>query len=709
MAFEQMRKVLFLLTFLGFSLIFTSCSIKKFISQSLEDFTTYFNTYYNAQRIFKEAEKEILKQQKDLFTSDKTPPPGNLTNKFVSVIEKCSKILQYNSKSSLVDNALMMIGKAYYYQREYPSAIRKFNELVINFQESPFYLEAKLWAAKSYSRTVEVEKANRLLIDLYEEAKTFENEEIINLTLLEMLKIYYSKNDYEKFIELGEEFINSSDDDEAIAQVMLQMGIFYSKLNKMDLAIDLLRKVTNYTDDYYYKFKSQLELAKVYREKLNFDLAEKILNKLDTEPLYNDYKDYIYLEKAYIFRAKGDSLEALNYFVRIDTTYPSKEAGGIAQFELAKYLEENGESYDSAKFYYDKCIRSQAPKELIQIASNKSKIFTRYKSIWTSINNFEKQIAQLRKFPIDTTYPKFQEIEIDSSMLNDSAYLADLQEYLAEKKKADSIYAAKLARDSIIYLNNLKTADSIEVNIARLKFDLGTLFFIDLDKPDSAFYYFEYIVRKNPNQELTEKALYALANYYDKVGNNAKADSLFQIIYNNYSDSEISEIVAKKLGLTPKRLNTNYPDLEYYRGEKLIEAGKIHDAIKHFYLIYEKYNRTDYGPKALGMIGYLLEEKLMLNDSAYNVYKLLKEKYPGSVYTQRINSKLLAYESELQRKEQEKKLEEEKLKQEEQNIENKNFKNGNLQEREKQKELENQGIDKFNKSNSNSKKDYEQN
>ncbi len=84
----------------------------------------YFNTYYNAQKAFREAEDEVWNQP-DL----KVQGAGknylavfnvsqNTRTKFSSVIEKCSKLLEYHPESNLVDDALMMIGKSYFYQND---------------------------------------------------------------------------------------------------------------------------------------------------------------------------------------------------------------------------------------------------------------------------------------------------------------------------------------------------------------------------------------------------------------------------------------------------------------------------------------------------------------------------------------------------------------------------------------------------------------
>lgn len=668
-----MKKIISFLSGLIILFNFSSCSVSNYFKKGFEDFTTYFNIYYNASRIFGEAEEELLKQQKDLFTTKVVAPGGNVTNKFVQVIEKCSKILQYHQSSSLVDNALFMIGKSYYYQREYPSAIRKFTELITNFPESDYYLESKFWIAKSYAQTVEVDRSLRLLNDVYLEAKDSKNKKVMSDALLEILKIYFKRNDNEGIINIGNEYVKISKDKNAIAQVYLLMGTSYAKLGQLDKAIENYSQVKKYTSDYYYRFKSQLELAKILREQQKFEEAKELLDDIYGESLYDEYKDYTELEYAYLYLAQKDTATALNYFTKIDTTYSTKETGAIAQFEIANFLENVLGNLDSAKFYYDKSLRASLPDDYKKIAQFKTQLLTRYKNLWTSIKNFEKQIPVLKTFPIDTTYPKFQEITIDSSMLNDSAYLADLQQYFEEKRKADSLYALKLKQDSLRYEANLKTADSLEVNIARLKFDLATLFMIDYSKPDSAYVHLREIVEKYPNKDFSERSFYALANYYETIGKKEIADSLFKFIYDNFSDSEISKIVARRLGLKPKITQKDLPDIEYREAEELIEQKKYNEAIQKLYSIHDKYQKTDYAPKSLLLIGHIYENKLQQYDSAYSVYKVLKEKYPASLFVQRINSKLIAYEGELQRKELEKKAREDSLKQKEQiDKENKN-------------------------------------
>ena len=93
-------------------LLFAGCNL-------WQNFTTYFNLYYNTKTLFREAEDEIFLQKRDLFETEPLVIPGTANTKLTKVIEKSSKILQFNSNSDYVDDALLMLGKSFYYQKNY--------------------------------------------------------------------------------------------------------------------------------------------------------------------------------------------------------------------------------------------------------------------------------------------------------------------------------------------------------------------------------------------------------------------------------------------------------------------------------------------------------------------------------------------------------------------------------------------------------------
>ena len=142
-----LRPFLVISAFLALTVVMPGCGIGSFIG-------AYFNTYYNAERPFKEAVDEVMSQRENK-SADKTfgftfVVQQSTKAKFTSVVEKCSKLLQYHSESNLVDDALLMIGKSYYYQNDYQQAERKFKELLEQFPNSSLSFECELLLGYCY-------------------------------------------------------------------------------------------------------------------------------------------------------------------------------------------------------------------------------------------------------------------------------------------------------------------------------------------------------------------------------------------------------------------------------------------------------------------------------------------------------------------------------------------------------------------------------
>ena len=96
-----------------------------------DNFTTYFNLYFNTASLFEDAENEILTQKRDLFSNEPLVISGNARTSLTKVIEKSSKLLQFYSNSSYVDEALMMLGKSFFYQSDYQKSKRNLKSCLL--------------------------------------------------------------------------------------------------------------------------------------------------------------------------------------------------------------------------------------------------------------------------------------------------------------------------------------------------------------------------------------------------------------------------------------------------------------------------------------------------------------------------------------------------------------------------------------------------
>ena len=99
----------------------------------------YFNTFYNAEKYFQEADRIRLEK------AGKSIPLRAIDN-YGKTIQKCMVVLTDYPESKLVNDAILLMAKAQYYRAEYDDAIT--NLKIIDEKGSLHQIaEAKYWSA----------------------------------------------------------------------------------------------------------------------------------------------------------------------------------------------------------------------------------------------------------------------------------------------------------------------------------------------------------------------------------------------------------------------------------------------------------------------------------------------------------------------------------------------------------------------------------
>jgi tetratricopeptide (TPR) repeat protein len=265
-----MRKKLMLLLPVALLFLVSGCSV-------WEDFSTYFNLYYNTSDAFDQAEQAIKESQKDPFSLVEMPLPGNAQTQIAKVIEKCSKILQFNANSSYVDDALLMIGKCFYYQKTYLKALRKFQELESSHPESSLFLESELWHAKTDIQLRNNERGLKLLVAVKEEAIKKGKSDIATDAFIEEIRYYLVLQDYEKVQSLCALLLSYSSDSSLKAKVAYELGDINEKQDKIEAATEAYASVRDYTASYDLLFNASIKYARML---IKLNQPEKALHQL---------------------------------------------------------------------------------------------------------------------------------------------------------------------------------------------------------------------------------------------------------------------------------------------------------------------------------------------------------------------------------------------------------------------------------------------
>ena len=136
----------------------TGCTRSSFVGRQFDDLTARYNTHYNANRTFKEQERRLQKEEKPVDLDRyleiyEVPQTQGRSAEFEKVIEKSADLLRKHPESKWVDDALMLIGKSYFYQSNYVGAEQKFNEVIALggslTDEATFWMSRTLVASQS--------------------------------------------------------------------------------------------------------------------------------------------------------------------------------------------------------------------------------------------------------------------------------------------------------------------------------------------------------------------------------------------------------------------------------------------------------------------------------------------------------------------------------------------------------------------------------
>ncbi len=610
------------------------------------DFTTYFNRYYNASKLFEEVQTKLEKDKVNIFEFKQKDLKAQEKKKLKKVIEKTSKILQFQSESSYFPDALLLTGKAFYYQQDFSKALRKFNEL-LSLDLEDYNLETLLWIGKSRLQLREFDKGLETLDKVIELAKQNENEEILKEAYIAEIAFLSYRERIPEAIELCNKFLADSDDDVLNAKTSFHLGKLQLELNNLDEAIAAFQSVEKYSPDFATEFNSKLEIAKIYRQLGDVDKSLELLQDLKNENKFQELSDKIDLEIGQIYYEKGLIDDAITQFEAVDSVYTGMETGGIASYYIGNILMKDYQLYDSAKIYFSRTLNSKAPLDIKSEARNESFLINKYSNLANKLKKQEKQLLYLT----DEDAFLLDSLAYEEALRKDTIKTAE--ENVPAKGKfgrGDNRKKKKKKKGPIKPRRPKISADSLKTLISNTEFELANIFFTEFNVPDSAYYYYTKSLEDNENNPQKPQILYALGSYYELIGDTVKADSVYEIIYENYKGNEIVNKVAEKLNLPEVQSQTGPAEKLYLKAETLIDSNKFTDAIPELKTIYDSYPKSTYAAKSLYTIGWIFENELDNPDSAAAYYDLLNSKFANSNYAKKIKTKIYFYKKELAKK-----------------------------------------------------------
>jgi len=568
----------------------------------------YYNTFYNAKKAFKEAEKERARRRTD-------DPTSTEIQKYDKAIEKASKVMELHPKSRYVDDAIMLVGQAFYYKRDYHKAKRKFEELLTYFPKGGYAAQARLWLGKAHLALNDDAAAEAIFRELASSRKDRSVAEEGQLLVGEVL---FKR---ERFAEALQEYsraVRVAKSAERRTRAQLRVGECYLRLEDYPNALGAFGRAARMAPAEKLKREALFQVG--VTQKLAGEPREAI--RIFTRLLGTAKTDEIpklRLEIADGILSSGSTQEAIDEYTAIMKDFPRSDASAKAAFRMGEIYERYIGNFEKAKEFYDKVRTEYARSEVVPQATERSDNLTEVFKLKKAIADFE---ARLFGTPADSA--------------------AEGKGTKKEEKPKPAPAPAAPAKSSpaLAALENPKLSDPERLAQARLL--LGELYLLEFSQPDSAVTQYAEVVNRFPETPAAPRALFSLAYILGtKKGDRAQADSLYRQLMEKYPSSPQAVEARKRLkGSEADGVGALFQEAE----NAAFEGRDFQKALQLYERIAQEYPHTEFKAKALYAKGWIYERQLHSNENALREYRRLLEEFPESPYSKQVKEKVTAVE-----------------------------------------------------------------
>jgi len=587
------------------TLFFYSCSTKKntFTRRAYHNLTAHYNAYFNGKEALNEGKTELSKKNKDDFTkilpvfelgtkSDAQSVYANMDR----AIDKASIIIQRHSifikgveHVKWIDDAFMLIGKAYYYKQEYDLALQTFNYVLNKYKDSDSKYEAIIWKARVMIQQGKIDDAEVLLSSIEKKIeKNKANRAADKMYPLAYADVLLKQQKYDQGIEYLQEALHKNRAKHIRTRLSFILAQTFQKSGNSLQANKYYKKVLGMNPVYDMEFATKMNLAKNYDVTMGESRdIKKQLNRLIRDEKNKEYLDQIYYALAEVYLKENDQENAIKQLKKSAQKSTSNDyQKSISYLKLGDlYFAEP--DYKNAQRYYDSCVIT-LPKD-----------FPNYQLIVNKKNTLNELVRNINIVVLEDSLQKLAAMSPAerSKIIND--HIADLTKEEARKKLEE---AQRLQE-----LNTITQINQTGNNAAT-----GSWYFYN---PSSMSFGFTEFVHKWGQRKYED--LWRLSNkVVTDFGNNElgeNSDSLKKLETLKESDLKNPKTYLAQIPLTPEAIE--------------ISNKKISEALFNIGVIYkESLDELDKSIESFSKIEKRFPESKQIQATYYNLYEIYKEK-----------------------------------------------------------------------------------
>jgi len=442
----------------------------------------FFNTFYNAQKYFRQAEKDRKAHEKvhagwELeegkgIDSYQIPRPQKADQLYDQAARKASRVLEKYKESDLVDDAMFLMGRSFYWRGEYLRAVQAFRDLETNFPASDYYNRARYWRALCLEDQRIYDQAQQLYRTLVEEA----DEEIAAKAGWRLGEMAFARDDY---IAAAQEYSTTL---EAFSQAEIRAGLWL-RLGSAILALEDSTRYDVAEEAFYQALEEDPDRDQEYRARLNIgkvlylsgdaDGALRTYENLLADGDFRAYEGRTRLLIGKYYQDRRQFERAVTEYEQVRDDFPQSPSSAMALYRTGLlYLQERGDS-ELAREYFQETGNEKAGSQGARFAQEMMGHLSR-------LQNLQERVHYADSLAAD-------------SLAGIPGPVLRLEGWQPPEDSEGEVVVAQ----SIEVLDHLFT-------IAEVYRDL-------VGQPDSATAYYGEIMRRFPSSEQLPRAIYSVA------------------------------------------------------------------------------------------------------------------------------------------------------------------------------------------------------
>ena len=539
----------------------------------------YFNTFFNAQEYFEEAEKIRLEKDGERI-------PVSAIEKYGKSIKKSKKVVSDFPESKYVNSAIILMAKSHFYRQEYDLAINNIKS-ILSIVEKEEKEEAIYWIALCKWKKGNVQTSIDELEDLISKSQL---NTIKSMSYLSLSEIYDELKDTNKSINYLQEAAK-------LTSKRSQKGVIYHKLAEM--AFD--KKDFNLSRQGYENVvlfslsktnieNAHLQILKILRSEKKYRSATKKIKTMLTDDKFKSISGNLELELVQLYRAQGDETEIESRLETIVNSYQRTPVSAEAYYQLGQIYISKKWNLSKAKEYFN-----QVNKE-----SSKSIYASSARSRVEAISLYQKTINEIESF-----------LENEKFLLSDSIKVA-----------ADSVNSA---------IKNVSLTKP-KKSLPELYYLLADLEAFKFERYNESALYLNKIINEFSDSDYKLKSLFALFFIYNMDNEEKTALQIKERLSNEHPDSEYAEYLNNNQKVLESKDN-----MLFEKANKMLTENRI-EALNLFKSLLKTSEKSDIKLSTSFFLAHNYDQNAEI-DSALKYYNYIIQGFPETEHFRRAQNR----------------------------------------------------------------------